>query len=84
MNQSRIPIYIDNETLEIIRKLADISNRSISEVIKGHFLQYRINIQNYPITSTVSKLIGLLNTNLDYKELRDKIIEEKIKKYEMC
>jgi hypothetical protein len=81
MKSKSVSIRLDVETYSIAERLAKLSNLSVSELIKN-LVKSRGGISEYRISEGVKKISGILKTDLEYKELRDEVVGEKIKQYE--
>ena len=81
MSHKSSSVTLDNETFQIAEKLAKLSNKSISDMIKD-LIKKQWDISDFKITDNVKKISGILKTNYDYKTLRDMYIAEKAEKYE--
>ena len=81
MSHKSSSVTLDNETFQIAEKLAKLSNKSISDMIKD-LIKKQWDISDFNITDNVKKISGILKTNDDYKTLRDMYIAEKAEKYE--
>ncbi len=81
MKNKSISIRFDDETYKIAEKLAKLSNLSIPEMIK-EMIKSKKSITEPRISKSVKKIRGIIKTDMDYEELRDMIIDEKIERYE--
>ena len=67
-----VPDYIKEKYAEVTIIFKNQENTKINRLVKNEFT----------ISDTVKSISGILKTDKDYKELRDEITEERIKKYE--
>ncbi|MCP5045785.1 MAG: ribbon-helix-helix protein, CopG family [bacterium] len=81
MKSKSISIRFDDETYKIAEKLAKLSNLSISEMIK-EMIKSKKSITEPRISRSIRKISGIIKTDIDYKELRDMIVDEKTQRYE--
>jgi len=81
MKNRTISIQFDAETYKIAEGLARLTKKSIPEMIK-EMIKTKSRVSSPGISNSVKKIIGIIKTDKDYKELRDMIIDEKIEKYE--
>lgn len=81
MKSKSVSIRLDIETYSIAERLAKLSNLSVSELIKS-LVKSRNSFSEPRIAEGVKKISGILKTDLDYKELRDEVVGEKIEQYE--
>jgi predicted CopG family antitoxin len=74
-------ITLDRETFKVAKQLAKLYNKSIADTIK-ELIKKEKNISGYKISMGVRKISGVLKTDYDYKDLRDRCVAEKAVKYE--
>jgi hypothetical protein len=82
MVKTKLTLYIDKETVGLAKKISAYRGKSISEMV-GSYLNSEANkINDLRVSDKVSKWIGVIETDKTYKELKEEIITEKIKKHE--
>ena len=82
MAKTKLTLYVDKETSELAKKIAAYKGKSVSELVSGYFTSEAYKINDLRISDSVSKWIGIIETDKTYKELKEEIITEKVKKYE--
>ena len=82
MTKTKLTLYVDKETSELAKKIAAYKGKSVSELVSGYFTSEAYKINDLGISDSVSKWIGIIETDKTYKELKEEITTEKIKKYE--
>ena len=82
MAKTKLTLYVDKETSELAKKIAAYKDKSVSELVSGYFTAEAYKINDLRISDSVSKWIGIIETDKTYKELKEEITTEKIKKYE--
>ncbi len=81
MKDRSISIHFDDETYKTAEKLARLSRKSIPEMIKD-LIKKRGQVTEHKISRSVKKISGIIQTDKDYKSLREMIIDDKIERYE--
>ncbi len=80
-----LTVHFDREFLDAWIRLRVLKNKSFSEFMKEVLLKENLKYSTYHITESVENISGTLKTKLDYKTLRDTMIEERVRDYEnMC
>ncbi|MEI7616930.1 MAG: DUF6364 family protein [Actinomycetota bacterium] len=82
MTKTKLTLYVDKETSELAKKIAAYKGTSVSELVSGYFTSEACKINDLKISDSIFRWIGVIETNKTYKELKEEIITEKIKKYE--
>ena len=82
MTKTKLTLYVDKETSELAKKIAAYKGKSVSELVSSYFTSEAYKINDLRIADSVSKWIGIIETDKTYKELKEEITTEKIKKYE--
>ena len=82
VTKTKLTLYVDKETSELAKKIAAYKGKSVSELVSGYFTSEAYKINDLRISDSVSKWIGIIETDKTYKELKEEITTEKIKKYE--
>ena len=82
MTKTKLTLYVDRETSELAKKIAAYRGKSVSELVSGYFTSEAYKINNLKISDSVSKWIGIIEIDKTYKELKEEILTDKIKKYE--
>ena len=75
-------LVFDTELSEAWEKIRKRTPMSFSEFIKEVLTRENLKSSTYGITESVKAISGTLKTQLDYKTLRDEMIEERLKDYE--
>jgi uncharacterized FlgJ-related protein len=83
MTKTKLTLYVDKEISEIAKKIAKLSGKPISTLVKEYFTDKAKQIEQTYIEESVKEWIGVLNTSKTYEELREEIVAEKLKKYEV-
>ncbi len=83
MTKTKLTLYVDKEISEIAKKIAKLSGKPISTLVKEYFTDKAKQIEQTYIEESVKEWIGVLNTSKAYEELREEIVAEKLKKYEV-
>lgn len=65
-----------------MKKISRITGKSISNIVTDFINEQDLDMNNFQISEKVSKWAGFAKSDKDYKQLRDEVIEDKIKKYE--
>ncbi len=73
---------VDDEVSEAWMKLRSITNLSFSEFMKEVLIKENLKYSMFEITDSIKHIAGTLQTQLDYKALREHIINERLKDYE--
>ena len=63
-------------------KISRMTGKSISSIITEFINKQDSAINDFRISEKVSKWAGFAKSEKEYKELRDEVMEDKIKKYE--
>ena len=82
MSKTKLTLYIDKEVSDKAKKISRISGKSISKLVTDFLNKQDLENNSFKISEKVSRWAGIAVSNKDYKELRDEVINEKIKKYE--
>jgi len=84
MSKTKLTLYVDKDISDKAKKISKITGKSISGIISDFIYKQDLENNNYMISEKVEKWVGIANSREDksYKKLRDKIYEEKLKKYE--
>jgi len=82
MSKTKLTLYIDKEVSDKAKKISRISGKSISKLVTDFLNKQDLENNSFKISEKVSRWAGIAVSNKDYKELRDEVIDEKIKKYE--
>ena len=90
MSKTKLTLYVDKEISEKAKRISKITGKSISGIVSDFIYKQDLNLKNttnHMVSEKVEKWIGVSNTKAvkpdeSYKELRDKMYEEKLKKYE--
>jgi len=84
MNKTKLTLYVDKEISEKAKKISKITGKSISNIVSDFIYKQYLESNNFEISEKVEKWIGIANSKAgeSYKKLRDRIYEEKLKKYE--
>lgn len=82
MAKTKLTLYVDKETSELAKKISAYRGKSVSELVSGYFNSEAYKINDLRIADSVSKWIGIIETDKTYKELKEEIITDKIEKYE--
>ncbi|MHB1253374.1 MAG: DUF6364 family protein [Candidatus Humimicrobiaceae bacterium] len=84
MSKTKLTLYVDKEISEKAKKISKITGKSISNIISDFIYKQDSESNNFKISEKVEKWVGIANLKSEesYKILRDKIYEEKLKKYE--
>jgi hypothetical protein len=82
MSKTKLTLYVDKEVSERAKKISKITGKSISNIVTDFINKQDLNINDFRISEKVSKWAGFAKSDKDYKELRDEVIKDKIKKYE--
>lgn len=80
--KKEMTLVFDTELSEAWEKIRRQKHMSFSEFIKEILVRENLKSSTYSITESVKSISGTLETPLDYKSLRDKMIEERLKDYE--
>ncbi len=82
MAKTKLTLYVDKEVSEVAKKVANLSGKSISTLVKDYFIEKAKKIEQLKTIDSVNKWVGILDTQKTYKKLREELIAEKLKKYE--
>lgn len=82
MTKTKLTLYVDKEVSEVAKKVANLSGKSISTLVKDYFIEKAKKIEQLKTIDSVNKWVGILDTQKTYKKLREELIAEKLKKYE--
>ena len=82
MSKTKLTLYVDKEVSERAKKISRITGKSISNIITDFINEQDLSINDFIISEKVSKWAGFAKSDKDYKELRDEVIIDKMKKYE--
>jgi len=84
MSKTKLTLYVDKEVSEKAKRLSKISGKSISSIISDFIYRQKLENNDFKISEKVKKWVGIADAKekKEYKELRDIIFKEKIKKYE--
>jgi len=80
--KTKLTLYIDEETSELPKKIVAYRGTSVSELVSSYFTTEAFKIKDLKISDSVSKWLGIIETDKTYKELKEEILTEKIEKYE--
>ena len=81
MGKAKLTLYLDEKIIRMAKKIAKLSEKSISALVQSFFLKQAKSIKNSEIDTDIANWIGILDTEKEYKELRDSYIKENIEKY---
>jgi hypothetical protein len=79
LKKTKLTLYIDEDVSRKAKKVAQITGKSISAMVKDYFNQKEAEIDGFKISDPVIKWMGMLETSKSYKELRDGIIDDKMR-----
>lgn len=82
MAKTKLTLYVDKETSELAKRISAYKGKSISELVSGYFNSEAYKINDPRVSDSVSKWIGVIETDKTFKELKEEILTDKIKKYE--
>lgn len=82
MAKAKLTLYVDQETSVRAHKTARLRGKSISALVKEYFLEKEKEFRSREIAHSVSKWIGILDTQKTYKALRDEQVESRLKRRE--
>lgn len=82
MGKAKLTLYLDEKIIRLAKKIAKLSEKSISALVQSFFLKEAKSIKHCEIDTEITSWIGILDTKKEYRELRDSYIEENIEKYE--
>lgn len=77
-----LTITIEPELLEAWNRLYPFKQRSFTEFLQEVLAKETLKYSSTRITEGVRNLSGILETSLDYKELREFMVTERIADYE--
>ena len=80
--KKEMTIVFDHELSEAWIKIYNIKNVPFSEFVKEILAKETLKYSMSYITESVKSISGTLKTQLDYKMLRDEMIEERLQEYE--
>ncbi len=84
MAKIKLTLYVEKDISQKAKKLSEISGKSISNIVSDYIYIQDLERNDFKISDKVKKWIGVANIEVkdDYKILRDKTYEQKLKKYE--
>lgn len=84
MAKTKLTLYVEKDISEKAKKLSEISGKSISNIVSDYIYSQDLERNDFKISDKIKKWIGVAETEVKdhYKVLRDKIYDEKLKKYE--
>ena len=82
MSKTKLTLYVDKEVSERAKKISRITGKSVSNIVTDFINKQDLKINDFKISEKVSKWAGFAKSDKDYKELRDEVVEDKVKKYE--
>jgi uncharacterized protein YdaU (DUF1376 family) len=82
MGKAKLTLYMDEKIIHLAKKIAKLSEKSISALVQSFFIKQAKSIENREIDTDIAHWIGIIDTDKEYKELRDNYIKENIEKYE--
>lgn len=80
MSKTKLTLYIDEKTGELAKKTAKLSGKSISALVQEFFRQKARTPSDIHIDAAVMKWIGVLKSKKAYKELREEILDERLRR----
>lgn len=80
--QQEMTLVFDHELSEVWAEIRKQKNISFSEFIKDVLAKESLKNSTFSITESVKAISGTLETQLDYKALREEMIDERVKDYE--
>ncbi len=80
--KKQMTFVFDHEVAEAWIQLHAIKNLSFSEFIKEVLARENLKYSTFSVTESINKIAGTLKTQLDYKRLRDNMIDKRLKDYE--
>jgi hypothetical protein len=82
--KTKLTLYVEKDISEKAKKLSEISGKSISNIVSDYIYSQDLERNDFKISDKVKRWIGVAETEVKdhYKVLRDKIYDEKLKKYE--
>jgi len=80
--KKEMTLVFDHELSEAWITLHTIKKLSFSEFIKEVLVKENLKYSTFSITESVKKIAGTLKTQLDYKRLKEQMIDERLKDYE--
>jgi hypothetical protein len=82
--KTKLTLYVEKDISEKAKKLSEISGKSISNIVSDYIYSQDLERNDFKISDKIKKWIGVAETEVKdhYKVLRDKIYDEKLKKYE--
>ena len=82
MSKTKLTLYIDKEVIDKAKRMSKIMGKSISNLVTDFINEQYPITQDFKISEKVSKWAGFAQSDKDYKELRDEVMEEKLERYE--
>ena len=82
MSKKKLTLYVEEEISKYAKRAAKLSGKSISTMVQEHFRQKGRTRREIELDDEVSKWIGLLGKQRSYKELREELHKERLRKYE--
>ncbi len=82
MAKTKLTLYIDEETGRIAKRTAKLLGKSVSALVQEFFKQKARSYGDIDIDESVKKWTGIIRSKKSYKELRETIATERLKKYE--
>lgn len=81
MPKTKLTLYVDKDTSKLAKNISKISGKSVSELFSDYFAEKAGKLAELTISDRVQKWVGIIESPKSYKELRDELVTNKIKKY---
>jgi hypothetical protein len=82
MAKKKLTLYVEEKTGKLAEKISRLSGKSISLLVEEFFKAKGQAQRVIEVDEAVAKWIGILKEQKTYKELRDAIIKDRLRKYE--
>ncbi len=80
--KSMMTLTLDDELAEAWNTLWKIEQKPFETFLKDMLLRETLKYARPEISESVKRLTGTLNTTFDYKQLREQMLDERLKDYE--
>ena len=82
MASKKLTLYVDEEISDLAKKVSRQSGKSVSSLVKDFILAKARKSEKLELPKSVSRWIGAVESEKTYKELREELTGDRLKKYE--
>ena len=75
-------IVLDKKLEDKWESIRKCTNKDLLDFLNEAIIHESLKLNNYKISKSINKISGSLSTKMDYKKLKERMIDERLKDYE--